>query len=112
MMMTEFEELTGFYPSADMYDAIDLEYSEFSGDKYAFCEAYKANKDGLAERIQQRASEMTVNGMFAMTTIAGKRTREIALLKKRILELEGTLENWLPEGLKRPDELRRKDDAE
>ena len=111
-MMTEFEELTGFYPSADMYDAIDLEYSEFSGDKYAFCEAYKANKDGLAERIQQRASEMTVNGMFAMTTIAGKRTREIALLKKRILELEGTLENWLPEGLKRPDELRRKDDAE
>ena len=111
-MLEEFEELTGFYPSADMYDAIELEYADFPGDKYAFCEAYKANKDGLAERIQQRASEMTVNGMFAMTTIAGKRTREIALLKKRILELEGTLENWLPEGLKRPDELRRKDDAE
>ena len=111
-MLEEFEELTGFYPSADMYDAIELEYADFPGDKYAFCEAYKANKDGLAERIQQRASDMTVNGMFAMTTIAGKRTREIALLKKRILELEGTLENWLPEGLKRPDELRRKDDAE
>lgn len=103
-MLTEFEELTGFYPSADMYDAIELEYSEFPGDKYAFCEAYKANKDGLAERIQQRASEMTVNGMFAMTTIAGKRTREIALLKKRITELEATLENWLPEGLKRKEE--------
>ena len=112
MMMTEFEELTGFYPSADMYDAIELEYFEFPGDKYAFCEAYKTNKDGLAERIQQRASEMTVNGMFAMTTIAGKRTHEIALLKKRITELEATLNNWLPEELERPDELRRKDDAE
>ena len=112
MMLTEFEELTGFYPSADMYDAIDLEYSEFSGDKYAFCEAYKANKDGLAEKIQQRASEMTVNGLYALTTIACKRTHEIALLKKRITELEETLNNWLPEELKRPDELRRKDDAE
>lgn len=103
-MLEEFEELTGFYPSADMYDAIELEYADFPGDKYAFCEAYKANKDGLAERIQQRASEMTVNGMFAMTTIAGKRTREIALLKKRITELEATLENWLPEGLKRKED--------
>ena len=106
MLMTEFEELTEFYPSADMYDAIDLEYSEFPGDKYAFCEAYKANKDGLAEKIQQRASEMTVNGLYALTTIACKRTHEIALLKKRITELEATLNNWLPE------ELRRKDDAE
>ena len=103
-MLTEFEELTGFYPSADMYDAIELEYFEFPGDKYAFCEAYKANKDGLAEKIQQKASEMTVNGLFALTTIAGKRTREIALLKKRITELEATLENWLPEGLKRKEE--------
>lgn len=111
-MLEEFEELTGFYPSADMYDAIELKYADFPGDKYAFCEAYKANKDGLAEKIQQKASEMTVNGLFALTTIAGKRTREIALLKKRITELEATLENWLPEGLKRPDELRRKDDAE
>lgn len=104
MMMTEFEELTGFYPSADMYDAIELEYADFPGDKYAFCEAYKANKDGLAEKIQQRASEMTVNGLYALTTIAGKRTHEIALLKKRITELEATLENWLPEGLKRKEE--------
>lgn len=104
MMLEEFEELTGFYPSADMYDAIELEYADFPGDKYAFCEAYKANKDGLAEKIQQKASEMTVNGLFALTTIAGKRTREIALLKKRITELEATLENWLPEGLKRKEE--------
>ena len=104
MMLEEFEELTGFYPSADMYDAIELEYADFPGDKHAFCEAYKANKDGLAEKIQQKASEMTVNGLFALTTIAGKRTREIALLKKRITELEATLENWLPEGLKRKEE--------
>ena len=103
-MLEEFEELTGFYPSADMYDAIELEYADFPGDKYAFCEAYKANKDGLAEKIQQKASAMTVNGLFALTTIAGKRTREIALLKKRITELEATLENWLPEGLKRKEE--------
>lgn len=104
MMLEEFEELTGFYPSADMYDAIELEYADFPGDKYAFCEAYKANKDGLAEKIQQKASEMTVNGLLALTTIAGKRTREIALLKKRITELEATLNNWLPEELERKEQ--------
>ena len=104
MMLEEFEELTGFYPSADMYDAIELEYADFPGDKYAFCEAYKANKDGLAEKIQGKASEMTVNGLFALTTISCKKNREIALLKKRITELEATLENWLPEGLKRKEE--------
>ena len=53
MMREEFERLTGFYPSADLYRVIEVRYSEFHGDKTAFCKEYKANKDGLAESIQR-----------------------------------------------------------
>ena len=55
MMLHEFEALTGIYPSAELYRSIESAYADFDGDKRAFCEAYKTNADGLAQRIQQTA---------------------------------------------------------
>ena len=56
MMINEFTERTGFYPDANLYKAIEDAYYDFSGDKNEFCKAYKANKDGLAEKIARAAN--------------------------------------------------------
>lgn len=55
MLREEFEEMTGFYPTLSLYEAIEAAYTDFGSDKADFCEAYKANKDGLAEAIQRKA---------------------------------------------------------
>ena len=55
MMKKEFEALTGIFPSDELYKAIEAAYYDFTGDKTAFCKAYKANKNGIAERIQREA---------------------------------------------------------
>ena len=56
MMLQEFEALTGIYPDAILYAEIELAYYGFKGSKGDFCKAYKANTDGLAERIQYAAN--------------------------------------------------------
>lgn len=55
MMINEFTKLTGIYPTRDLYAAIEAAYYEFNGDKVAFCKAYKANTDGIAEKIRTAA---------------------------------------------------------
>lgn len=56
MLLKEFEELTGFYPSDKMFDEIHKEYIAMECDKRKFCELYKNNKDGLASKIQHRTN--------------------------------------------------------
>ena len=51
MMREEFEQRTGIYPSVAMFEAITEAYNSFDGDKDAFCAAFKANKDGLAQKV-------------------------------------------------------------
>ena len=57
MMLEEFQNYTGIYPDADLYEEIEKEY--MSGDwdgKQEFCRAYKENIDGFAEKIQRRTA--------------------------------------------------------
>ena len=61
MMMQEFETLTGFYPTADLYEEIEKAYYDFDGDKQAFCKAYKANKNGMADAIARRVSSAQIS---------------------------------------------------
>lgn len=56
MLIEEFEKRTGFFPSTGMYAIIEKRYTDFHGDKDAFCAAYKKNVDGLAESIQLEAN--------------------------------------------------------
>lgn len=55
MTYREFTERTGIYLDNNMYSAVEDAYYNFNGDKDAFCKAYKANKDGLAEKIASAA---------------------------------------------------------
>ncbi len=58
MLISEFENLTGIYPSANQYSVIEKFYSESKEDKHEFCENYKLNADGLAERIQTEVNKL------------------------------------------------------
>lgn len=58
MLRSEFETLTRIYPSETLYSVIEEFYNESKLDKHEFCENYKLNADGLAERIQEEANEL------------------------------------------------------
>ncbi len=85
MLISEFENLTGIYPSANQYSVIERFYSESKEDKHEFCEKYKFNADFLAERIQT-----------AVNKLEQEREKDFASrlyeLNSRIEELEKALE--------------------
>ena len=56
VLLEEFEALTGFYPSSDLYAEIEKQYSNFDGDKQAFCRAFKKNKNFMASAAQTAAN--------------------------------------------------------
>ena len=56
VLLEEFEALTGFYPSSDLYAEIEKQYSDFDGDKQAFCRAFKKNKNFMASAAQTAAN--------------------------------------------------------
>lgn len=52
MLRTEFESMTGVYPSTSMFAVIKRFYEKSSLSKEQFCEAYKSNSGHMAEWIQ------------------------------------------------------------
>jgi len=92
MMLEEFEQRTGFYPTLVQYAAIERAYTDFDGDKDAFCKAYKKNVDGMAERIQREVNTATLKEERDQAAELARRDAEIERLKK---ELDRELE-WKP----------------
>lgn len=93
MTIQEFENLTGIFPSQDMYRVIEDFYMENPNqDKIAFCKEYKENKNGLAEKIQITANKRAYDEKLKV-----KKDLEISLqnLKNvsRALEVE---QEWRP----------------
>ena len=92
MMIEEFEERTGFYPTLVQYEAIERAYMDFDGDKDAFCKAYKKNADEIAERIQREVNMATLKAQRDQAAELSHRDAEIKRLGK---ELDRELE-WKP----------------
>lgn len=91
-MLEEFEKLTGFYPTAELYAQIEAAYIDFDGDKVKFCKAYKKNEGGIAERIRREVDMQHIN---AQCKVEGTHKA----MEERIAELEKTLEReqeWQP----------------
>lgn len=92
MMIQEFEQRTGYFPTMKEYEAIERAYMAYDGDKDAFCKAYKKNEDGLAERIQHEANMEQIKANAEAAEAAKK-------YEARIKELEAKLEReqeWKP----------------
>lgn len=92
MMITEFEKLTGIFPTSDLYKAIETAYNEYDGNKADFCKAYKENTDGIAEKIQRAADMASVEKALAEDEQVAKMKAEVESLKK---ELDAEQE-WKP----------------
>lgn len=99
MMKNEFEKLTGIYPTAGMYKAIEAAYMDFDGDKQAFCAAYKKNKDGIAEKIQNDAMQAEASEAQELEQHIKSLKRDIQIQQAQIARLEEKLkreQDWKP----------------
>lgn len=92
MMIHEFEKLTGFYPTADLYKAIEHAYMEFDGDKTEFCKAYVENRDGLASRIARAVDAADQELALRVNSKIKELEKQNAALTKK-LEAE---QEWKP----------------
>lgn len=95
MLITEFEALTGIYPSAETYCEIEKQYVNFHGNKQEFCKAYVENRDGLATKIQTLANMAACRREKEKNQEIGNLQSIIQKLKEKIGRLDAKL-GWMP----------------
>ena len=99
MLISEFENLTGIYPSANLYSVIERFYSESKEDKHDFCRAYLMNADCLAERIQREVNNLELNRENQATAEIWKLETKLNAEKVRADKLQQELDkelDWKP----------------
>jgi len=101
MLISEFENLTGIYPSANQYSVIEKFYSESKEDKHDFCRAYMLNADCLAERIQTEANKLEQARENSFASAVGILENRIKTTEEAVIKAE-----------KRADELKAQLDKE
>lgn len=69
MQREEFEKLTGFYPTLNMYKVIEQEYMDSELDKAEFCRRYSLNVDGIAQKIQRITDDHEIRQQDEMDRI-------------------------------------------
>lgn len=99
MNIKEFTERTGFYPTYEHYKFIEKSYMDFDGDKNAFCKAYKANENGLAEKITREVErfveKQTELGMHEHDAMEERIARQAGIINDLQAQLDAELE-WTP----------------
>lgn len=99
MNIKEFTERTGFYPTYEHYKFIEKSYMDFDGDKDAFCKAYKANENGLAEKIAREVEryieDQTELGMHEHDAMEERLNAQQEEIEKLKAQLDAELE-WTP----------------
>jgi hypothetical protein len=99
MLISEFENLTGIYPSENLYSVIERFYSESKEDKHDFCRAYLMNADCLAERIQREVNNLELNRENQATAEIWKLETKLNAEKVRADKLQQELDkelDWKP----------------
>lgn len=99
MLISEFENLTGIYPSENLYSVIEKFYSESKEDKHDFCRAYLMNADCLAERIQREVNKLELNRENQATAEIWKLETKLNAEKERADKLQQELDkelDWKP----------------
>ena len=90
MLISEFETLTGIYPPESLYSVIEKHYYDSKLDKHEFCENYKLNADGLAERIQREANMLeddSENCIYALENDLDREKERAVSLEKALIKL-------------------------
>lgn len=94
MLMEEFEQRTGIYPTQDLYEEIERRYNATDMDKDEFCKMYKENADGLAEEIQRDATMRKLKEKGERAKEILQKEKVISTLKNEIEDLKKRLE-WM-----------------
>lgn len=96
MMIQEFEERTGFYPTQELYSFIEKAYMDSNLDKDAFCKAYKKNENGMAEAIARKAG---ITAIIKHDKSENETVEKVSELENEIARLQAQLEReqeWKP----------------
>ena len=99
MLIDEFEALTGIYPDQELYALIEEEYMRSEVQKDEWCERYRNNVDGLAEKVQLAAEHARAKREKAIEEERESLRKEISDLHRDIasvLEKVRRLEAWRP----------------
>lgn len=99
MTIREFEILTGFHPSAAHYEVIEQDYNSSQLDKHEYCDAYRADKDGIAERLARLADKCALERDNKHADELKASFTEIKLLHDRLAEAKAQLDrelDWKP----------------
>ncbi len=106
MLISEFQMITGIYPTAKLYEAIDKAYMDSKLDKHEFCQRYMENRDDMAMRI---AYEETLKESQAEIELSRSEADKRKALEVWIAKLEGEVK-FLAEKLEREEEWRPYED--
>jgi chromosome segregation ATPase len=116
MLQSEFETLTGIYPDVLLYEAAEHEYN--TGDfasKAEFCDCFKADEDGLAQKCRNSANERWLAEEELIGKLRAENTRledenenlrnEIGALHDRVDRLIDKIGELKPQGFT-PEQIR------
>ena len=92
MLLEEFEQRTGCYPTIDVYAAIERVHNDYPGDKGDFCAAYKRNDNYMQQRIQREVNLAQINARDNAAALIADYNAKIA---KLYAALDAELE-WTP----------------
>lgn len=88
MTLEEFEKMTDCYPDVTTFHAIEQAFGKSDRDAEAFCNLYRYNIDGLAEKIQRAANERLVEQEERHKEYIRKTADEVCKLKQANTVLE------------------------
>lgn len=99
MMISEFKTMTGFHPPMSLYEVIERDYESSKLDKYEYCEAYKTDKDGMAERLARIVDKLGWEQTDRATKELNRLRKELTDTQARLTETQTQLDrelDWQP----------------
>ena len=99
MTIREFEVLTGFHPPMSLYEVIERDYESSNLDKYEYCEAYKTDKDGIAERLARDADALASRRTNKLLHDLNQARMRINQLENQLADAKAQLDrelDWQP----------------
>ena len=103
MLKEEFERMTGFRPTPEEYEKIEIAYYDFAGDKEAFCREWIHKEAQRTVDARARKIELLENNILEQQKEATRREKEATRREKEAtLQLQALkdkverLEGWKP----------------
>ena len=107
LLLSEFESMTGIYPSINLFAVIQEYFEKSRFDKQEFCRQYGLNINRLAEKIQNEANSQLCQKAFQAGAMIGETKFETEQFQKELLK-KNTVKT-LCEVLKKADKLSSED---